>query len=113
MSDLARPPKQLTVGTPEEVIQEKVSESFLYEHVVQGFQFLGDHFDLGTDVSVATMLTYALEEKGFTPDEVSGLFVKFTQSPELRDCLKYSRSPTPRDFLEVAHRHADRPIIDE
>jgi len=111
MSDLALPPDKLAIGSPQEIVSEKVQSSPLYEHVAKGFQFLSSHFDITTTVSTTTLVTYALDEKGLTPDEVSGLFVAFTQSPELRDCLKYNRRPTPRDFLECAHRNADRPIL--
>lgn len=110
-TDLTRPTDKLTIGSPEEIVGEAVDDSPLYEHVAEGMQFLSNHFDLVPDVSTTTLVTYALDEADLTPNEVSGLFVAFVKSPELRDCLKYNRDPTPRDFLEVADRKADRPII--
>ena len=107
MNKLAKS-EDLQCPTVQEDMERSVQEGNLLPVVTSHVEEIVEMSGLSISNKQIEATAYALEHHNLTKEEVVALMRRFMWSPELRDCVKYSRPPMPRDFLDVMERHSDR-----
>lgn len=89
-------------------VKKVLRDGELLPIVSRGLEFVAGKYDLIIDNDVKSSVAYALEEENVQPEQVPALMRHFLMSNELRNCVRYNRKPTPRDFLDVWNRVGPR-----
>lgn len=92
----------------EDHISKVLDGSQLPELILHELKVLNRKHELRYTKGLVVDLAYWMEEINADPVDVKGIMRHFPRSPEMRDCLKYNRAPTPRDFIDVWDRHGPR-----
>lgn len=94
--------------TLEQHMQHELKQGDVLPALSRELDVLAQKYDVTIDDDVKASVAYALEQHNVPADQVPALMKHFLMSPELRDCIKYNRRPTPRDFLDVYQREGPR-----
>lgn len=88
----------------EEHVSDVASKSPM-RHVIGSFVGnLREKMGMTVNKSVVGYLVFYLEDIGASKVEVMNMIKAFPKSDEMRACIRYDRTPTVRDFLDVFDR---------
>lgn len=105
MSDLAKYEGEPNLPSS---IAETVKESEMTRYIHDHLTWMQDDLGLPLRENVVGLLVYYLEDIGATKRQVQSMLKAFPKSKEMSDCVRYDRSPMPRDFLDVFDRVNNR-----
>ena len=88
-----------------------LSDTEIGPAVVGAFKTISEDYNIPISSRNARYIAYHLDEIGMSEQDVNNLFVRFTRTPEFKECVKYNRPPTAADLIAVFNRHSERPEV--